>query len=215
MDEIIEEVVPKKKEKKEKEVRKALFFQRFIAFIIDSIIVGLLASLLTTPFIDSKKEEDITNQSLEIIQKYQNQEISIEEYTAQYMSSSYQLAQVSGLSSIVGVLISVLYFVVYQVFRNGQTLGKRLMKIRVVSTSGELSYNQMIFRSMIANSILVNILVFIALLFHSSQAYFYSTMIFQGIQYIIIIISAIMIANKNNGLAIHDKLVHTMVVRED
>jgi uncharacterized RDD family membrane protein YckC len=215
MDEIIEEVVPKKKEKKEKEVRKALFFQRFIAFLIDSIIVGLVASLLTTPFIDTKKEEEITNQSIEIIQKYQNQEITMEEYTSQYMASSYQLAKVSGLSSIVSVLISVAYFVVYQVFRNGQTLGKRLMKIRVVSTVGELSYNQMIFRSMIANSILVNILVFIALLFNSSQVYFYCSMIFEGIQYFIIFISVIMIINKNNGLAIHDKLVHTMVIRED
>ena len=41
MDEIIEEVVPKKKEKKEKEVRKALFFQRLISFIIDMFIISL------------------------------------------------------------------------------------------------------------------------------------------------------------------------------
>ena len=68
---------------------------------------------------------------------------------------------------------------------------------------------------MIANSILVDILVFIALLFNSSHVYFYCSMIFESLGYILMFISMIMIMNKNNGLAVHDKLVHTMVIRED
>lgn len=215
MDEIIEEVVPKKKEKKEKEVRKALFFQRLIAFIIDMLLVSLITSFVTVPFIDAKKEEENYNKTVELIQSYQNQEISIEEYTSQFQKTSFQLAKVSGISSIVSVLLAVVYFVVYQTLRNGQTLGKKLMKIRVVSMAGDLSYNQMIFRSMIANSLLFDILVFIALLFNSAYVYFYCSMIFESLEYILMFISMIMIVNKNNGLAIHDKLFHTMVIRED
>ena len=214
MDEIIEEIVPKKKEKK-KEVKKALFLQRLFAFVIDTFLVAVVVSLITTPFIDTKKEEEITDQSVEIIQKYANQEISLEEYSAQYMTSAFQLAKVTGISSIVSILISVIYFVVYQTRMNGQTLGKKVMKIRVVSTDGDLFYNQMIFRSMIANSILVNLILFICLLFDSSYIYFYSTMIFQSIQYLITFVSVIMVMNKNNGLALHDRIVHTMVVREN
>jgi len=214
MDEIIEEVIPKKKVKKEKDVRKALFLQRFVAFIIDMLIVSLIASFITAPFIDAKKEEEQSNKAVELIQKYQNQEISIDEYTSQYKNTSFQLAKASGLTSIVSILISVIYFVVFQTLKKGQTLGKKLMKIRVISTDGELSYNQMIFRSMIANSILVDILIFIALLFNSSHVYFYCSIIFESLGYILMFISMIMIMNKNNGLAVHDKLVHTMVIRE-
>ncbi len=214
MDEIIEEVVPKKKEKK-KEIKKALFLQRLIAFVIDTFLIALVVTLITAPFIDTEKEEKLSNEAVEVIQKYANQEISLEDYTAQYMNSAYQLAKVSGLTSIVSILVAVLYYVVYQTHTNGQTLGKKVMKIRVVSTDGDLFYNQMIFRSMIANSILVDLIMFICLLFNSSYVYFYSTMIFEAIQYLITFISIIMIMNKNNGLAVHDKIVHTMVIRED
>ena len=214
MDEIIEEVVPKKKEKK-KETKKALFLQRFIAFVIDIFLVSIVVSFITAPFIDTEKEEKLANETVAVMQKYANQEISLEDYTAQYMNSSYQLAKVSGISSICSILVAVLYFVVYQTRTNGQTIGKKVMKIRVVSTDGDLFYNQMIFRSMIANSILVDLVMFICLLFNSSYVYFYSTMIFEAIQYLITFISIIMVMNKNNGLAVHDRIVHTMVIRED
>ena len=214
MDEIIEEFVPKKKTK-EKEVKKALFLQRLIAFLIDALLISFAVSLVAAPFTDTKKEEEISNQTFEVMQQYMNEEIGVKEYTAQYMSSSYQLAKVVGLSSILSILFSVLYYVVYQTLQNGQTLGKKIMKIRVVSETGELDYNQMIFRSMIANSILVNIITFICLLFNSSYVYFYSVMILQGIQYLITFTSIIMVMSKNNGLAVHDRIVHTMVIRED
>ena len=52
------------------------------------------------------------------------------------------------------------------------------------------------------------------MLFGSKHVYFYSVAIFTMIQFIMIVISAIMIMNKNDGRALHDKIVHTKVIRE-
>ena len=214
MDEIIEEVVPKKKEKEET-IKKALFFQRFVAYVIDAFLVSLLVSLLATPFVDTKKEDKYAQQTMEVLEKYSKQEISTQEYIDYYAQTEYQIARLTGTRSLILLFIGVLYYIVFQTYNRGQTIGKKLMKIRVVSSDGEISYNQMIFRSLIANSILLNIIMFTFMLFNSAEVYFYSYMIFAVIQFVITIISAIMVMNNNNGLAVHDRLVHTRGVRED
>ena len=48
------------------------------------------------------------------------------------MDNSYQLSKETGLTNIVTIVVYVLYFIVYQMYMNGQTIGKRIMKIRVV-----------------------------------------------------------------------------------
>ena len=89
------------------------------------------------------------------------------------------------------------------------------MKIRVVSKDGDLSMNQMIFRTFISNFVLINIIGFIFMLFSNKDVYFYVIMSTSLIQYLIVIISIFGIVNKKDGCAIHDKLVHTEVIREN
>ena len=66
-----------KVEKEENE--KALFIQRFVAFLIDIILVGFVASLISVPFIDIEKTEKYQEQLTGVIEKLQNNEITIDE----------------------------------------------------------------------------------------------------------------------------------------
>jgi uncharacterized RDD family membrane protein YckC len=65
--------------------------------------------------------------------------------------------------NILGVVIILLiqflvylgYFAVFAYYRNGQTLGKKLLKIKVVSLEGEdLSLNKFLFRELVARGVL-------------------------------------------------------------
>ena len=203
-----------KVKKEESEVKKALFLQRFLAFIIDMFLISFIASLITTPFIDTDKTAKLEKESVELMEHLQDENVDYQEYVDQSLSVYYQLTRATGIDTIVSILFSVLYFVVYQVLAKGQTFGKKLMKIRVVSKEGDLSFNQMIFRSFLSNFILVNLLSFIFMLFASKRVYFYVSGCFLMIQYAIVLISAVMIMNRKNGEAIHDKIAHTMVIRE-
>ena len=198
-----------------KDKRKALLFQRFIAFIIDMILVSLVVSIISTPFVDTKKLQNIESEVVELSQKAVSEEITMKEYYSQYQVLYYKIGRNSGIQSILTIFCSVLYFVVYQVYAKGQTFGKKIMKIRVISTEGDLFYDQLIFRSMLSNFILVDIIGFVFMLIGNKAVYLSTSMIFNFLQYFYVIICVFMIMNRKNGDAIHDKIAHTMVIRED
>lgn len=201
--------------KKKEEGTRALFIQRFLAFLIDVFIVYLVVALISYPFINKEKTEEYSNQAMEMVEKLSNNDIDINDYVVQYQNLYYNMAQVNGISSFISIIVSILYFVVYQIYKNGQTIGKKIMKIRVVSLDGDLFMNQMIFRSMLANSIIFDLLIFVFLAIGIKSTFFYSAILIEAIQYIIFIISVFMVMIRKDGCAIHDILVHTKVVRED
>ena len=208
-----------KKEKKEYDERKdkqkkAMFLQRFFFFFFDMLIVSFIVSLVTTPFVDTKKISKLEEKSIEVVQKFQNREVDTKIYLEEYANIYYKLARNSGIVSLITILFNVLYFIVYQIYAKGQTLGKKMLKIKVVSNDGELFMNQMIFRAFIANFILFDIINFGIMLFSPKSIYLYLTVFVEIIQWIIVIVSIIMVMNREDGCAVHDRLAHTMVVRE-
>lgn len=207
----------KKSDKQDKEKgkiagKKALFVQRLLAFVLDVFIVSLIAALISAPFVDVENYLDLTNQSFELDDKLKNEEINVETYNLQHADLSYSIARNNGVLSIVTIIVEILYFVVYQIYKDGQTLGKRMMKIKVKSEEGELTMNQMIARSLVANFILLHIISFALMTFGSKNVYSSCLSIFTSIQYIVVVISLFMVMYGKDGRAIHDKLAHTKVI---
>ncbi len=197
-----------------KKTSKAYFVQRLIAFMIDILLVYTVASLVATPFIDTKESEKITEEISELINQTTNQEITTREFADRNMDLSYQMARKNGFISLISIIVNILYFVVFQLYNKGQTIGKQIMKIRIKSDLDELTMNQMIFRSFIANSILLDIITFMFMLSNSRLVYFYGITTFGTIQYTITFVSIFMVLIRKDGRAIHDLLVKTRVVRE-
>ena len=196
-----------------KELKRASLVRRLCAYAIDYLIVVILVSLISAPFIDAKKIDKLQNESTEVIEKYQKGEITPDEYLERYSSVYYSLSRSTGVMTFITIIIYIVYFVVFQLYNKGQTLGKKVMKIKVVSTNGELSMNQMIFRSFIANSILLNILSIMFLMMAPRHIYFACVGLFSFIQYAVVIISVFMIKFSKNGLTVHDRLLHTKVIK--
>ena len=95
---------------------------------------------------------------------------------------------------------------------NGQTIGKRIMKIRVVKNEdGTLSMNDMLIRGLINNYILANILIAIFVLINRNT-YVYGSSIVQIIQYAILIASIFMIIIRKDGRSVADLICGTKVV---
>lgn len=199
--------------KKKNSNKKALFIQRFGAYIIDILLIAVIASIISIPFINENKNEKLQTEAMEIVEKMQNSEITVKEYVEEYSSIYYKLARFSGIVTLITLLLDVLYFVVYQVYAKGQTIGKKIMKIKVVSEDGKLTTDQMIIRSLLANSILATIITFSFMLFIPKSVYFYCVSVVELIQYLSIFISVIMIMKRKDGKSIHDMLAHTKVVR--
>ena len=195
---------------------KALFIQRFAAFILDIFIVSFVASLLAYPFLDMDSIQKLDDSSTEVAEKFLAQDISEDEYISESIGISYELARQQGLLSLITIFLNILYFVVFQIYNNGQTLGKQLLKIKVVSKDDQpLTVNQMIFRAAIINSILISMVNFAILIFANQYTYFYTVAVLELIQFMIIAISGFMVMFGERRQGIHDLIAHTDVVKCD
>ena len=193
---------------------KALFVQRFIAFLLDIFILSSIASLISYPFLDAKSIDKLNKNSSEVIEKYTTGEIDMDTYVDEVKGISYQLSQKQGVVPLVTLFLAVLYFIVYQYYNNGQTIGKKLMKIKVVSsTDKEITMNSFIFRSLIVNSILVDMISFAIVIFGNETAYFYGVAICGIIKYTLLLICGFMVMWSKSGLGLHDRIAHTTVVK--
>lgn len=215
----------KKEEKKEEKVQltsqgeqfeKALFVQRFLAFLLDIVLVSVVASFISYPFLDMDSIQKLNESSVEVMENYTNGKIDEKEYFNESSTISYELARKQGVNTLVIIFLNILYFVVYQIKNNGKTLGKQILKIRVVdSANRDLSMNQMIFRALIINSILLDMISFGVLIFANQSSYFYGVSFLAFIQFCILSVSTFMIMFGKDRRGLHDLVAHTDVVRCD
>lgn len=212
----VEEDVSKEETKNMKMLKpeKALFINRFVAFILDIMIVSMVASLVSYPFVDVESLNKLNESSIQVMEDYTTGKIDTKEYFTESNSLMYETSRQQGMVSLVTIFLSILYFVVFQIKNGGQTLGKKLLRIKVVSTDqGDLTMNQMIFRSLIINSILINMINFGVLIFASKNAYFSIVGTLSFIQFMIIVISGFMVMFGERRQGIHDRVAHTEVIQ--
>ena len=86
------------------------------------------------------------------------------------------------------------------------------MKIKVSSTDGDLTINQVLVRSLIIDMILLDMVVFGFVIFAPENIYFYGTLFLEMIQYAVIFISIFMICGKQKR-GLHDLITHTEVIK--
>ncbi len=200
--------------KQKLETVPAFFFQRCIAFIIDVFLVSVAVSIISIPFVDNDAVSKLSQDANEVVDQYVSQKIDEKTYFSETMNISYQLARKNGIVTLISLFLEILYFVVYQFYHNGQTIGKKLMKIQVISTTDSaLTMNQMIFRSFIINSILVEMILFGFTIFSPKEIYYYGDIFFEGLQFIIMLVCIIMVMFSKEGLGLHDRLTHTRVIQ--
>lgn len=200
--------------KKIKEDNRASFKSRFLAYLIDFVIIFFIAGLIIIPFSSNVSNDDLDKDLKNEINLYYDGEISANDLMIFEKNYTYSIARSEGLITIITVLVELLYFVILQFYMKGKTIGKKICKIKVISNNGELSVNQLLFRSLIIDSILLQLIEFILMLFAGKDGYFYGLLIFEIIQYSIIIISFIMIISRDDKKGIHDMICDTSVVKE-
>ena len=194
----------------------AQFNKRFFAYIIDIFIVLVIANLITMFIPISEKTQDYYKELQTTQKKMYDKEIDVKEYTDIVLEDNYNISKGTVLISLTSIIIYILYFVVYQVYNNGQTVGKKLMKIKVKSITDEsLSINTMLFRALIIYGIAANIINLILILLLKKELYLYISNTISIIQSLIVIISIIMILFSNQKRGIHDIITKTEVVNKE
>jgi len=118
---------------------RPILSKRLSAYLIDIlflfIVIGLISEIkFINPYYDKYMES--YEKYNEIVEDYANDKITIEEFNESYGETYYLISKYSISYNIVIIVCELLYFGVFQKYNNGQTLGKKLMRIKVVNNDG-------------------------------------------------------------------------------
>lgn len=118
--------------------KASVISKRISAYLIDIlfifIVIGLISEIkFINPYYD--KYIEAYEKYNEILEDYTNEKISDKEFNNYYNKNYYLVSKYSVSYNIVIVVAILLYFGVFQKFNKGQTIGKKIMRIRVVSNT--------------------------------------------------------------------------------
>ena len=192
-------------------MNNALFIKRLGALIIDVLLLSLIANLISGIFIDEKDTKKLSNEEIQLLNDYSNNVIDSETLFENANSINYESSKLLIPYTIIYLFLSILYFVMYQK-QSEQTLGKKLLRIKIESEDDDLTMNQMVIRGLIINGILFNIIELSLLLFLPKALYLNAYSSIELVKYSLYIVIAFMVMFRKDRRGLHDIICHTKVV---
>ena len=179
--------------------------KRVLAYFIDIMIIFFAIGVIV-----NVKEKDKTAMQLrsdiEIVNElYANGEIKFHEYFDRWTVINQQIDQECVIYLIFNILLILIYFVLLPKVWNGQTIGKKILKLKVVSNTGEkVTIVQYLIRNMLLNGLAQMILLVLFLYLLPNSMYFIFSSILTFIQLILVIISSFMVLYRKDKRGLHD-----------
>ena len=192
---------------------KAGFFNRLFAYMIDVIVINMIFSIVTVG-VSTQRIEDLTMELNSVSEAYVLGEIDESEYMDKSIDLTYKIEEASISRNSIYVVLVIGYFVMFQYFNRGATIGKKLARIRIVENGKEPSLKAIFLRSVFINGILANVLNIVLIYVLDKNNYFWAYTAVTSVIGLFIFISAIMILYKKDRRGLHDMIARTDVVME-
>lgn len=192
----------------------ASFLKRGGAYLIDIALVSIVMSFISIVF-TTQNANRLTEQFLSLNESTITNNEDIMTYYNRVADLTLSLDKENFMINIINCVIIILYFVVLPLYQKGQTLGKKIFKIRIVRDDKEyLGANDLIVRNIIVNGLLNTLLSFCLVFLLSGFEYFTIVSILAFAQITLIIISIFMIIIRKDKRGLQDIITKTHVIDE-
>lgn len=187
--------------------------KRIIAFVIDIVIVSLVVSLINLLPLDPYKDKykDTYEKYNEVVQKSTEDEKN--DYKDEIIELNYEVYKYRTYSSMFSATALILYFGVLPLVMNGQTLGKKIMKLRVISNNEKkLNFWKYLIRIVILNNIWLSLINVGAVYVVSGVKFYYVTYVISMLSSLIYMLNLIMVMFRKDNRGLHDMVAGTKVI---
>ncbi len=193
---------------------KATFYERLASYIIDFLIVSSLLSIICYKLPDNSSTyiEEINT----IYESYTNNEITPTDFADKYLDIVYNEEKKDILTPTISVILTIGYFIVFQYLNNGQTLGKKILKIQVVdkNTNTPPSILKGTIRTIFILNIASNIITIILRTCANKNTYLITSTILSIFNWIFLVITIVLMISKSSCRGLHDLMANTIVIKE-
>lgn len=199
----------------------SILSKRISAYLIDILFVFVVVGLISQiKFINPQYDKYVESYEKynKILENFTNDEITEDEFNKEYSENYYLVSKYSISYNIIIVLSIILYFGVFQRYNNGQTIGKKLMKIKIVSNNenDKVSLFQYLLRTLPMYYVYIGgvipLLINSGLVFIiNKNNYMNITMIVSYMFLILSIISFVLIVKRKDKRGIQDLIANTKV----
>lgn len=202
---------------------KNIMSKRVVAYLLDAFLVYLFIVMASNiKFLNPTYDKllNVSETYNEAVASFEEGKITEEEYLDINEQYIYDATKYNVSTNIIFVVVVFLYYCLFQKFNNGQTLGKKIMKIRVV---GEKNNNiglgkyllrilplYFIFIGSVIPYIISSILVYFMSV--SSFAITYSVLVYVFL--FLGIVSLVMSFKREDKKGLHDLIAGTKVIEE-
>ena len=188
--------------------------KRFFAFMIDMLIVTFIATAFAQIDIINPTKAEYETLSTEYMNLIEGSNGSVEMLTSENMLNiTYQLNCYGIYISAINLVFIIIYFVLFQYFNDGKTIGKALFKIKVISKDNKkLKLSQILVRSLLVNSIITTGALIICLALLNKESYLNVSSYIQMVDMGIIFLCIGMVIMRDDGVGFHDLLAGTRVI---
>lgn len=186
--------------------------KRIFTYFIDLFFVSLISSIIVMIPIfkyDHVKVEEQTNELYSSILETGSADVDEDILVTRL----YNLERSSTSLTAITTFVTFIYFGVAAFINNGRTLGKMIMKIKVVPIKGnKLNPGLFILRTLLITSIIPNLISVISIFYLSPNTWYNLTGIISQIQefFFLIILGFMIFRDDERGL--HDLICQTKVI---
>lgn len=195
---------------------KSKFSNRFLAYLIDIIIVALVFLCLNSLMPKNHNISVLENEITDLRSSYLKKEIDTKVYFNRYALIRKNLDQQYIPSNLLNVIIILCYFVLIPYYWDGKTIGKKKFKLKIAKSepNEKVSLNNYLVRSIINNGVLCFLISMSTVFLFDDSKYLLITIICGILQFLLVIISSFMIIYRHDKKGVHDLVSGTQVIKE-
>ena len=201
-------------------------YKRFLAYIIDIIIITLIASLFSEIKILNPYLEEYENTSTEYLEIVKNSitnttltnvtnesSLSLYNLDDKLVNTAYNLSYYGIYVLIITLVVKLLYFVVFTYYNDGKTIGKALLKLKIKRKSNrKLKVIDLLIRSAIGYGLIFDLINILLLKLCDAKSYISINGIVSYFEYGLFAAIIIMILFRKDNRGLHDLIADTKVI---
>ncbi len=186
--------------------------KRIFAYIFDILLVSFISSFIFSIFAkpeDLDNYEELYNESMEVMLNTGSGEVNEEEL----MDLTYRMQTATKTSQIINVGLLIVYFGVSAYLMKGQTLGKKIFKLKVVSANDkELNPALFMLRAVLVTNFIPNLIALLALILCSKNMWYQINNVTSYLSSIILFIMVGFMIFREDERGLHDIICQTKVI---